>query len=204
MTKYFWFLLIFISLLIACDSTDFLIDDSNFEPIDIEFEEFIADSTSFYFPDTMDGQGKGGYLFIGDFAGYKTASLIKFNPVTTLSQDTIFVDSVVFEFYADKLYYRKNAYQTLPEPTNFTFTLQEYLNDSWRESTIEWEDLNLADNNLNFLQQYEMTTKNDSIIFIGDSTYTGTDSSKVNYTTRVKKFRFKFYQILIDKIVKAS
>ncbi len=205
-TKYFCLSLLVCLFLSACDSTEFEFATTDFENVELELVEFVADSSSFYTPEDVDGRGNGDFLFVGEFNGYQTATLFKFNSVAILESDTVFVDSIFFRFYAEDFYYRKNAFQadTLSDTSSFPLKLYEYPDNDWDEEDFVWSDLDTDVGSMNFLQNFTMDTSSDSILFVGDSLYAGTDSAIVESSTRFKRFNFKFYEGLVNQLIDST
>ncbi|KAA3596235.1 MAG: hypothetical protein DWQ06_15280 [Calditrichaeota bacterium] len=192
--------------LFACDSTEFEFATTDFENVELELVEFVADSSNFYTPEDVDGRGNGDFHFVGAFNDYKTATLFKFNSVSILESDTVFVDSIFFRFYAEDFYYRRNAFQaeTLSDTSAFPLKLYEYPDNEWEEESLVWSDLDTDVGSMNFLQNFVMDTNSDSILFVGDSLYSGTDSATVKSSTRFKQFSFRFYEGLLNQLIDST
>lgn len=206
LTKYFclsFFACLFLS---ACDSTEFDFSTTDFENVELELVEFLADSSSFYTPEDVDGRGNGDFLFAGAFNGYEATTLFKFSSIAFLERDTVFVDSIFFRFYAENFFYRKNAFQpdTLSDTSAFSLKLFEYPDNDWDEKDFVWSDLNTDVGNMNFLQNFLMDTSSDSILFAGDSLFSGTDSATVKSSTRFKQFNYKFYDGLLNQFIDST
>lgn len=205
-TKYFCLSLLVCLFLSACDSTEFEFATTDFENVELELVEFVADSSNFYTPEDVDGRGNGDFLFAGSFNGYQTATVFKFSSTAILESDTVFVDSIFFRFYAEDFYYRRNAFQpeTLSDTASFPLKLYEYPDRDWDEEDFVWSDLDTNVGSMNFLQNFIMDTNSDSILFVGDSLYAGTDSATVKSSTRFKQFTYKFYDELVSQFIDST